>query len=93
MNQKQVDGSNMGEAFVLIRVQQVNGNSDLDYMQIVKDEIAKLKGVRNIKGVFGLYDFVATVETETAEELGILVTHTIRNVKGVAQTETMVVGF
>lgn len=81
------------EAFVLIRVQQVTTNPDLDYMQTIKEQISKLEGVRNVKGVFGLYDFVATVETETPEELGILVTHTIRNVKGVAQTETMVIGF
>jgi DNA-binding Lrp family transcriptional regulator len=81
------------EALVLIRVQQVTMNPDLDYMQTVKEQITKLKGVKGVKGVFGLYDFVASVETETPEELGILVTHTIRNVKGVAQTETMVVGF
>jgi DNA-binding Lrp family transcriptional regulator len=81
------------EALVLIRVQQVTMNPDLDYMQTVKEQLGKLKGVRDVKGVFGLYDFVVSVETETPEELGMLVTHTIRNVKGVAQTETMVVGF
>lgn len=83
----------MVEAFVLVRVQQAASSPDLDFMQGVKEEIAKLDGVKEVKGVFGLYDFVAMVETGTPEELGILVTQTIRNVKGVAQTETMVVGF
>lgn len=83
----------MVEAVILFRVQHVTSNPDLDSMQAIKEEIAKLKGVKEVKGVFGLYDFVALVETETPEELGILVSQTIRNIKGVARTETMVVGF
>jgi DNA-binding Lrp family transcriptional regulator len=83
----------VNEAFVLVRVHQPWLNPDLDFMDSVKQEISKLGGVKEVKGVFGLYDFVVTVEASSAEELGILVTKTLRNVKGVSHTETMVVGF
>jgi DNA-binding Lrp family transcriptional regulator len=81
------------EAFVLVRVHHAAANPDLDFIHTIKKEIAKLKGVKKVKGVFGLYDFVVSVQAETAEELGTLVTNTILNVKGVAHTETMVVAF
>lgn len=83
----------MIEAFVLVSVKQDASSPDLDFMNNVKKEIVKLKGVKEVNGVFGLYDFVVRVETETAEEMGTLVTHTMRRIKGVTQTETMVIGF
>ena len=80
-------------AFVLVKVQPVGSSQDIDLMLKVKKEISDLPGVTDIKGVFGLYDFVVTVEVKTPEELGVLVTQTIRNIKGVLSTETMVIGF
>jgi DNA-binding Lrp family transcriptional regulator len=83
----------MAEAFVLVRVKPARLEEAPDFMQTVKKEIAKVGGVKEIKGVFGRYDLVAIVETKTLQELGTLVTNTIRNIKGVAETETLVVGF
>ena len=83
----------MVEAFVLVRVNPARLDEASNVMKNVKETIAKIKGVKEIKGVFGRYDFVATAEVETAEQLGTLVTSTIRNIKGVAETETLVVGF
>jgi DNA-binding Lrp family transcriptional regulator len=83
----------MVEAFVLVRVNPARLDEAPNVMNSVKQAIAKVKGVKEIKGVFGRYDFVATVEVGTAEELGTLVTGTIRDIKGVAETETLVVGF
>lgn len=83
----------MVEAFVLVRVNPARLEDASNFMKTVKQVIAKVKGVKEIKGVFGRYDFVATVEVGTAEELGTLVTGTIRSIKGVAETETLVVGF
>ena len=83
----------MIEAFVLVSVKQDASSPDLDFMNNVKKEIVKLKGVKEVNGVFGLYDFVVRVETETPEEMGTLVTQTMRRIKGVTQTETMVIGF
>lgn len=83
----------MLEAYVLIKVIQTESTPDLDFIMNVEKRIAELKGVKQVKGVFGLFDFIASVEAQTPEELGILVTQTLRNVKGVAQTETLIVGF
>jgi DNA-binding Lrp family transcriptional regulator len=86
-------GVRMIEAFVLVRVQPVRLDEASNVMETVKEEIAKVEGVKEIKGVFGRYDFVAIVESRTSQELGTLVTNTIRNIKGVAETETLIVGF
>ena len=83
----------MVEAFVLVRVRPARPDEASNVMKTLKETIAKVRGVKEIKGVFGRYDFVATAEVGTAEELGTLVTDTIRNIKGVAETETLVVGF
>ena len=83
----------MVEAFVLVRVQTVRLDEASDVMKTLKEEIAKVEGVKEIKGVFGRYDFVAIVEAKGLQELGALVTNTIRNIKGVAETETLIVGF
>lgn len=83
----------MEEAFVLIRVQQDPSNLDPELMNSIKKELAKIEGVKEVKGVFGIYDFVAIIQTETTEELGKLVTRTMKKIKGVVQTDTMIVGF
>lgn len=83
----------MEDAFVLIRVQQDPSHLDPEFMNSIKEELAKIEGVKEVKGVFGIYDFVAIVHTETTEELGRLVTKTMKKIKGVVQTDTMIVGF
>jgi DNA-binding Lrp family transcriptional regulator len=80
----------MIEAIVLVRV----GSSEtFNFMKTIKEEMRRVKGVKDIQGVFGRYDFVVKVETETLEELGKLVTDNIRGLKGVTATETLVIGF
>lgn len=80
----------MVEALVLVRT----GSSEtLNLMKTVKEEIRKVKGVKEVYGVFGRYDFALKVETETTEELGNLVTDCIRGIHGVVYTETLVIGF
>jgi len=80
----------MAEAFVLVRV----GSSEtLSFMNTVKEEICKVKGVKEVQGVFGRFDFVVKVEAKTLLELGNLVTDCIRSIKGVVNTETLVIGF
>lgn len=80
----------MVEAFVLIRV---GSGETLSFMKTVKEEICAVKGVKEIYGVFGRYDFVIRVETKTLGELGNLVADCIRGIKGVVSTETLVMGF
>lgn len=77
-------------AFVLVRV---GSGEALNFTKTVKEEISKIKGVKDIYGVFGRYDFVIRVETKTLEDLGNLVTDKIRGIGGVLTTETLVIGF
>ena len=80
----------MVEALVLVRT----GSSEtLNLMKTVKEEISKVKGVKEVYGVFGRYDFAVKVQTKTTEELGNLVTDCIRGIRGVVYTETLVIGF
>jgi DNA-binding Lrp family transcriptional regulator len=80
----------MAKALVLVRV----GSSEtLNLMKTVKEKICKVKGVKEVYGVFGRYDFVVMVETQSTEQLGNLVTDCIRGVEGVVYTETLVIGF
>jgi DNA-binding Lrp family transcriptional regulator len=80
----------MVEALILIRV----GSSEtMNFMKTVKEELCKIKGVKDVYGVFGRYDFVAKVETRTLEELGRLVADCIRGISGVEFSETLVIGF
>jgi DNA-binding Lrp family transcriptional regulator len=78
------------KALVLVRV----GSSEkLNLMKTVKEEICKVKGVKEVYGVFGRYDFVIMLETETTEQLRNLVTDSIRGIEGIVYTETLVIGF
>jgi DNA-binding Lrp family transcriptional regulator len=80
----------MVEALVLVRV----GSSEtLNLMKTVKEQICKTRGVKEVYGVFGRYDFAVIVETKTTEELGNLVTDCIRGINGIVYTETLVIGF
>lgn len=80
----------MVEALVLVRT----GSSEtLNLMKTVKEEIGKVKGVKEVYGIFGRYDFAVKVETKTTEALGNLVTDCIRGIHGVIYTETLVIGF
>ncbi len=80
----------MVKALVLARA----GSSDtLNLMKTIREELSKVKGVKEIYGLFGRYDFALIVETKTTEEMGNLVTDCIRGIKGVVYTETLVIGF
>jgi len=80
----------MVEAFVLVRV---GSGEALNFMKTVKEELSGIKGVKDIYGVFGRYDFVVKVETKTLEDLSNLVTDKIRGISGVQTTETLMIGF
>ena len=80
----------MVEALILIRV----GTSEtMNFMKTMKEELYKIKGVKDVYGVFGRYDFVVRVETKTLEELGRLVADCIRGLNGVESSETLVMDF
>jgi DNA-binding Lrp family transcriptional regulator len=80
----------MVESFVLVRV----GTSEaMNFTKTVKECLVKTRGVKDVYGVFGRWDFVVKVETKTLEDLGKLVTDSIRGINGVVSTETLIIGF
>jgi DNA-binding Lrp family transcriptional regulator len=80
----------MVEAMILVRV----GSSEtLNFMKTVKEELCKVKGVKEVNGVFGRWYFVIKLETKTLGDLGNVVTDCIRSINGVQSTETLVMGF
>jgi len=80
----------MIKALILVRV---GSGEKMNLMKTVKEEISKVKGVGEVYGVFGRYDFVVMLKAETTEQLGNLVTDCIRGIEGVVYTETLVIGF
>lgn len=80
----------MVETLILVKV----GSSEtLNFMKTVREGLCKIRGVREVYGVFGRWDFVVKVETKTLEELAKLVTDCVRGINGVVSTETLIIGF
>lgn len=80
----------MVESFVLVRV----GTSEaMNLTKTIREVLSKTKGVKDVYGVFGRWDFLVKVETKTLEDLGKLVTDCIRGINGVVSTETLIIGF
>ena len=80
----------MVEALILVRV---GSGETASFMKTVKEHLSKIKGIKEIYGVFGRYDFVVKVETKTLEGLGDIVADCIRGTVGVLATETLIIGF
>ena len=74
-------------AFVLIRV---GAGEHLSFMRSVKEEIAKIKGVKKVYEVFGRYDLIVLIEAPTLEELSATITDKIRAIEGVQSTESLI---
>ncbi len=52
--------------------------------------IGAVEGVKEVKGVFGRWDAVATVEADDLDALAALVVGKIRAIPGVATTDTLI---
>jgi len=74
-------------AFVLIRV---GAGEHLSFVKSVKEEIAKIKGVKKVYAVFGRYDLIVLLEAPTLEELSATITDKIRGIEGVQSTESLI---
>jgi DNA-binding Lrp family transcriptional regulator len=79
----------MVEAIILVRV---GSSENLNFMKTVKEELSKVKDIKEVNGVFGRWDFVIKLEARTLGDLGNLVTDCVRSIKGVQSTETLVMG-
>ena len=68
-------------AFVMI-------NTVPDQMESVLDKIEKIKGVQEAYMIYGVYDIIAMVKTETIKELKVIILR-IRTVNHVLNTLTL----
>ena len=73
----------MAEAYVLI-------NCDLGSEDLVIKHLKKLKGVSEVKGVFGVYDVIARVNAGTESEIKKVVGD-VRSTDGIKSSLTMMV--
>lgn len=73
----------MTEAFILITQQP--GTTP------VLDLIKKIPEVVQIYPVYGVYDLIAKVQTDTMSELNDIVNYNIRRIEGITSTLTMIV--
>jgi len=74
----------MPTAYVLI-------NTEPEKMEEVVKDIRKIEGVKEAQMVYGVYDIVATVKTDTMDKLKEIVTWNIRRLESVRSTQTMIV--
>jgi len=74
----------MPTAYVLI-------NTEPEKMEKVVKDIRKIEGVKEAQMVYGVYDIVATVKTDTMDKLKEIVTWNIRRLESVRSTQTMIV--
>ena len=82
--------SGLVTAFILVKV----GTSEqLNAAKAAKESMLKVKGVKNVYGVFGRYDFVVHVEVSGLEELSRIVLDNIRAIPAVLSTESLVIGY
>ena len=74
----------MTKAFVLI-------NTDSGLEKLVHEEIKSLEGVRAVYDLYGEYDLMAVVEQDTDKDVAKVLSWELRKIKGIRNTNTMVV--
>ena len=74
----------METAYVLI-------NCDLGCERAIIDELKQLDYVKEVHGVFGVYDILAKVESDSVESLRDTITWKIRKLNRVRSTLTLMV--
>lgn len=74
----------MHSAFVLM-------NSEIGKEVQIVNEIKKIANVREAYPVYGVYDVLMVIESESAESLRETITSKIRKLDGVKSTLTMVI--
>jgi DNA-binding Lrp family transcriptional regulator len=74
----------MPKAFVLM-------NAELGSEDAIVSELKRLDGVSQVYQVYGVYDIVAQVESDTMEKVKETITWKLRKLNGVKSTLTMIV--
>ena len=74
----------MPKAFVLM-------NAELGSEDSIVGELRRIEGVKEVFQVYGVYDVVAQVESDTMEKVKETITWKLRKLNGVKSTLTMIV--
>ena len=74
----------MPKAFVLM-------NAELGSEDSLVNELKKLDSVKEVYQVYGVYDIVAQVESDTMDKVKETITWKLRKLNGVKSTLTMIV--
>jgi DNA-binding Lrp family transcriptional regulator len=73
----------MATAFVLI-------NTDLSQGSQVETLLKDMGGVKEIYAVYGVYDYIVKLETQSMAELKDIIAHKIRRIQHVRSTLTLI---
>jgi len=74
----------MPTAFVLV-------NSDPEVEEELINDLIKIEGVKEVHTVYGIYDFIVKVESESLEELKSIITWKVRRLRKIRASTTMIV--
>jgi DNA-binding Lrp family transcriptional regulator len=76
--------TNMPSAFVLL-------NTELGSEDAIVRDLKSLEGVKEVFQVYGVYDIIAKVESDTMDKVKEIITWKLRKLTGVKSTLTMIV--
>ncbi len=74
----------MNLAYVLI-------NTEMGSEEKVTNDLKKVEEVKEVHQIYGVYDLIVRVETETLEKLKTVISDSIRTLENVRTTLTMIV--
>ena len=66
-------------------------NCDLGYEEEIIDELKQLDNVKQVHGVYGAYDILAKVESDSEENLRETITWKIRKLNRIRSTLTLMI--
>jgi DNA-binding Lrp family transcriptional regulator len=73
----------MAMAYVLV-------NTELGSESSVETDLHNIDGVKEVYSVYGVYDLVVKLETESMKELKNIITNKIRKIKNVRSSLTLI---
>ena len=65
-------------------------NTDPDVEEEFIQEVTKMEGVVEVASVYGRYDFVVIIESDTMEKVKDIITWKIRRIRSVKSTITLI---
>ena len=77
----------MMRAYIMIKV---GAGEYFSVEKTIREEIAKIPGIKKVDGIFGRFDIIAEAEAKDSSELSRMVTDKIKAISCVVSTETFI---